>query len=361
MWAKTRFALTRVQQKRKLKMRARKTQRRAPVMNTTQTMPQRELGKTGASVSEIGFGAWAIGGSWGESVEEETALDALRASADTGTTFFDTADVYGDGRSERLIGQFLKERANNNFFVATKMGRGGDFKPTYEAMEHSARSSAERLGVEALDLVQLHCLPMDVMHGEVWDNFERLKSAGLIKNYGASVESVEEALYCIGNTGCVSLQVIFNIFRQKLVDELFPAAKAANIGIIARVPLASGLLTGKYSADHQFEPSDHRNFNANGESFNAGETFAGVPFEKGVEFAQKIKQIIGDDEPLAALSLRWILDFPEVSTVIPGAKNPKQAHANARASTLASLSSDVHAKLKSLYEEEIAPLIRGVY
>ena len=332
------------------------------VMNSTQLkMPQRTLGKTDASVSEIGFGAWAIGGSWGETVDEETALDALRASADAGTTFFDTADVYGDGRSERLIGQFLKERANNDFFVATKMGRGGDFKPTYEVMEQTARASAKRLGVEALDLVQLHCLPMEIMRGEVWDNFEKLKSAGLIKNYGASVESVEEALFCIGNTGCVSLQVIFNIFRQKLVDELFPAVKAANIGIIARVPLASGLLTGKYSADHQFAPSDHRNFNANGESFNAGETFAGVPFDKGVEFAQKIKQIVGDDEPLAALSLRWILDFPEVSTVIPGAKNPKQAHGNARSSALAPLSPEVHEQLRSLYEDEIAPLIRGVY
>ena len=328
-------------------------------MNTL--MPQRTLGKTGATVSEIGFGAWAIGGSWGETVDEETALEALRAAADAGTTFFDTADVYGDGRSERLIGQFLKERPNNDFFVATKMGRGGDFQPTYELMEQTARKSAERLGVEALDLVQLHCLPMDIMQGEVWNNFERLKSVGLIKNYGASVESVEEALFCIENTGCATLQVIFNIFRQKLVNELLPVAQKANVGIIARVPLASGLLTGKYSANHRFAPSDHRNFNANGESFNAGETFAGVPFQKGVEFAQKIRAVVGDDQPMSALALRWILDFSEVSTVIPGAKNPKQAQANARASSLAPLSTEVHAQLKSLYEEEIALEIRGVY
>ncbi len=325
------------------------------------SIPRRTLGKTGASVSEIGFGAWAIGGSWGETVEESTALDALRAAADEGTTFFDTADVYGDGRSERLIGQFLKERPNQSFFVATKMGRGGDFQPTYEIMEQSARNSAERLGVEALDLVQLHCLPMDVMQGEVWDNFEKLKSAGLIKNYGASVESVEEALFCIENTGCATLQVIFNIFRQKLVNELLPIAQKADVGIIARVPLASGLLTGKYSVNHQFAPSDHRNFNANGESFNAGETFAGVPFEKGVEFAQKIRALVGDDEPMSALALRWILDFPEVSTVIPGAQNAKQARENARASTVAPLPTEVHARLKALYEEEIAPEIRGVY
>lgn len=325
------------------------------------SIPQRTLGKTGASVSEIGFGAWAIGGSWGETVEETTALDALRAAADAGTTFFDTADVYGGGRSERLIGQFLKERPNDELFVATKMGRGGDFAPTLEAMEATARASIERLGVESLDLVQLHCLPMDVMRGEVWDNFERLKTSGLIKNYGASVESVEEALWCIENTGIASLQVIFNIFRQKLVDELFPVAHAANIGIIARVPLASGILTGKFKADHGFDQSDHRNFNANGESFNAGETFAGVPFQKGVEFADKIRSIIGEDEPMSALALRWILDFPEVSTVIPGAKNEKQARENALASSLESLPSSVHAGLRELYDEEIAPLIRGVY
>lgn len=332
-------------------------------MNTSNnaTLPLRTLGKTDAQVSEIGFGAWAIGGSWGETVEENTALDALRAAADAGTTFFDTADVYGNGRSEYLIGEFLRERKSETYFVATKMGRGNAFAPTYEVMEHTARESAKRLGVEALDLVQLHCLPMDVMRGEVWDNFEKLKSAGLIKNYGASVESVEEALYCIGNTGITTLQVIFNIFRQKLVDELFPTAKEANIGIIARVPLASGLLTGKFGHQHQFDKNDHRNFNANGESFNAGETFAGVPFDKGVDLAQKVQDIVGDDASLAALSLRWILDYPEVSTVIPGAKNPKQAQQNVQAAQLEALSPEVHEQLRELYQSEIAPVIRGVY
>ncbi|RYX82551.1 aldo/keto reductase [bacterium] len=324
-------------------------------------LPLRELGKTGASVSEIGFGAWAIGGSWGETVEENTALDALRTAADAGTTFFDTADVYGDGRSESLIGEFLRERSGESFFVATKMGRSGDFAPTYEVMERTALASAKRLGVEALDLVQLHCLPLSVMRGEVWDNFERLKSAGLIKNYGASVESVEEALFCIENTSCVTLQVIFNIFRQKLVDELFPTAQKNNIGIIARVPLASGLLTGKFGHNHHFDSNDHRNFNANGESFNAGETFAGVPFESGVDLAQKAHAIVGDSTPLAASALRWILDFPAVSTVIPGAKNPKQAIQNVQASAMPPLSPEVHEKLRDLYQTEIAPIIRGVY
>lgn len=330
-------------------------------MNTTEKVPLRTLGKTGAPVSEIGFGAWAIGGSWGETVDETTALDALRAAADAGVTFFDTADVYGGGRSESLIGQFLAQRAGEHFFVATKMGRAGDFAPTYEVMERTARESAKRLGVESLDLVQLHCLPLDVMRGEIWQNFERLKSVGLIQNFGASVESVEEALFCIHHTGCASLQVIFNIFRQKLVDELLPIAAQNNVGIIARVPLASGILTGKFGANHTFAPDDHRSFNANGESFNAGETFAGVPFERGVELADKVRAIVGESAPLAAKSLRWILDFPSVSTVIPGAKNAGQARENVRASVLPPLGEGVHAQLRELYRSEVEPLIRGAY
>jgi aryl-alcohol dehydrogenase-like predicted oxidoreductase len=332
-------------------------------MNTkeTHTLPHRTLGKTNYEVSEVGFGAWAIGGSWGESVDETTALAALHGAADTGVTFYDTADIYGDGRSERLIGKFLKERGNENLLVATKMGRAGDFIPTYAQMEKTARESTERLGVESLDLVQLHCLPLEIMRGEIWQNFEKLKASGLIKNYGASVESVEEAIFCIENTGCSTLQVIFNIFRQKLIDELFPAAQAANIGIIARVPLASGILTGKFGINHQFAQDDHRNFNADGQSFNAGETFAGVPFEKGVEFAEKIKGITGDNVPLSVIALRWILDFPAVSTVIPGAKNPTQAQQNALASQLDRLDAKTHEALRQLYINEIAPLIRGAY
>lgn len=318
------------------------------------------LGKTGHDVSEIGFGAWAIGGSWGETVDETSALEALHAAADAGTNFIDTADVYGNGRSEEIIGKFLKARADE-FFVATKLGRGGEFDASYETMEKSAVDSAQRLGVETLDLIQLHCLPMDVMQGEVWDNFEKLKQKGLIRFYGASVESVEETLYCIHNTGCATLQVIFNIFRQKLITDLFLAAREANIGIIARVPLASGLLSGKYSANHQFDKDDHRNFNANGEAFNVGETFAGVPFETGVELADKIRGIVGKSAPLAALALRWILDFEEVSTVIPGAKNAEQARQNSVAATLPPLSPEVHAALTELYSNEIEPAIRGPY
>lgn len=323
-------------------------------------LPRRTLGKTGAQVSEVGFGAWAIGGSWGETVGEEDALAALHAAADAGVNFIDTADVYGGGRSEELIGRFLQQR-EESFFVATKMGRGGDFAPSYEVMERTAAASAKRLGVEALDLVQLHCLPMDIMRGEVWQNFEKLQSKGLIRFYGASVESVDEALFCIRETGCATLQVIFNIFRQKLISDLFPAAAEANVGIIARVPLASGLLSGKYGHGHRFAADDHRSFNANGEAFNVGETFAGVPFHTGVELAAKIKDLIPGNVPLSVQALRWILDYPAVSTVIPGAKNAAQAQQNASAAQLPPLSPEVHAALTQLYETEISPKIRGPY
>lgn len=324
------------------------------------TIARRTLGKTGFAVSEIGFGAWAIGGNWGETVEETDALGALHAAADAGTNFIDTADVYGDGRSEELIGKFLRERGGE-FTVATKMGRGAGFDSSYATMEKCAAASAKRLGVETLDLVQLHCLPLETMRGEVWDNFAKLQQKGLFRFYGASVESVEEALFCIRETGCATLQVIFNIFRQKLIGELFPVAREANIGIIARVPLASGILSGKYQPNHQFNADDHRNFNANGEAFNVGETFAGVPFEKGVELAEKVRAIVGESAPLSGQALRWILDFAEVSSVIPGARNASQAQQNAAAAALPKLSPTVHAALEALYQAEIETQIRGSY
>lgn len=347
-------------------------------MNTNNSLPSRVLGKTGFEVSEIGFGAWAIGGSWGEEVEESTALAALHAAVDAGTNFIDTADVYGGGRSERLIGQLLKERSER-IYVATKMGRNSGWSDSYQSVESAAMSSLKNLGVETLDLVQLHCVSMETLRGPVWEHLETLKEKGLIRFYGASVESIEEGLHCIEYSNCASLQVIFNIFRQRLIDELFPAAQSANVGLIARVPLASGILTGKFGQNHQFAADDHRNFNADGQSFNAGETFAGVPFERGVEFAQKIRAIVGDNRnsdnrnnrngdnrnggsaPLSAQALRWILDYQAVSTVIPGAKTPEQAQQNAFAATLPQLSPEVHTALQQLYRNEIEPLIRGAY
>ncbi|HVF84988.1 MAG TPA: aldo/keto reductase [Abditibacteriaceae bacterium] len=329
-------------------------------MNTNNSVPTRVLGKTGFEVSLIGFGAWAIGGSWGEEVDEATALAALHAAADAGTNFIDTADVYGGGRSERLIGQFLKERSER-IYVATKMGRNSGWDDSYASVERAAMSSLKNLDVETLDLVQLHCVSMETMRGPVWEHLETLKTKGLIRFYGASVESIEEGLHCIEYSNCATLQVIFNIFRQRLIDELFPAAQSANVGLIARVPLASGILTGKFGQNHKFAADDHRNFNSDGQSFNAGETFAGVPFERGVEFAEKIRSIVGDSAPLSAQALRWILDYQPISTVIPGAKTPGQAQQNAVAATLSPLSSEVHAALQQLYRVEIEPLVRGAY
>ncbi len=325
-------------------------------------MKLRELGNTGTAVSEIGFGAWAIGADWGE-VAEDQAMQALHTAIDHGVNFIDTADVYGNGRSEQLVGRLLRER-DETIFVATKMGRLDDWDDSYDSMAAAAQASCERLGVDTLDLVQLHCIPFQTIKaGHVFANLEKLKSAGLIMNYGASVETVEEALFCIHNSGCSILQVIFNIFRQKLIDDLFPAVRESGIGIIARLPLASGLLTGKYPATHQFPDDDHRNFNANGECFNVGETFAGVPFPTGVELAAEIADITNSNEPgqLSSLALRWILDFPEVSTVIPGSKSAAQSVANCQAANLPALDSNIHKRLREFYHDRVASEIRGAY
>jgi len=330
-------------------------------MTSLAPIPLRTLGKTTFPLSEIGFGAWAIGGSWGTDVPEETAVAALNAALDGGTNFIDTANVYGGGRSERLIGEVLTTRSER-VYVATKIGREGGFVPEYGYMEGVVRGSLERLGVESLDLLQLHCVPAEVLRGPVWEHLEKLKANGLIRHYGASVESIEEGLHCLTQTGCASLQVIFNIFRQRLIEGLFPAAQAANVGLIARVPLASGILTGKFHAGHHFESSDHRNFNADGQAFNVGETFAGVPFERGVEFTAKVGEIIAPTGlPLPVAALRWILDFPAITTVIPGAKNPEQARQNLVAAAVPPLPDSVHAELKSFYESEVDSAVRGPY
>ncbi len=325
-------------------------------------MEYRQLGKTGVKVSEVGFGAWAIGADWGD-VSDDQAMEALHAAVDAGVNFIDTADVYGSGRSEMLIAQLLQER-REEMFVATKMGRFSDWDDSYDSMAAAAQASCKRLGVDALDLVQLHCVQFATLQAGIsFDNLEKLKSIGLIKHYGASVETVEEALFCINNSGCSSLQVIFNIFRQKLIDDLFPAVRSSGIGIIVRLPLASGLLTGKYSATDTFPENDHRNFNANGECFNVGETFAGIPFAKGVDLAATVATIAGTHEPeaLAAFAIRWILDFPEVSTVIPGSKSAAQSKANCRAATLPPLSQEIHSQLREFYHQQIAAEIRGPY
>lgn len=327
-------------------------------------MKKRPFGTNKTMVSEVGLGTWQIGGSWG-TVEDETAMKILQTASDAGITFFDTADVYGDGRSEKFIGKFLKSQ-RDSFFVATKLGRGGDpgwpgnFTP--EAMIRHTDASLSRLGVERLDLIQLHCIPQDVLaDGAVFDVLRDLKKQGKIADFGASVESVEEGLICLREEGIASLQVIFNIFRQKLITDLFSKAKEKEVSIIARVPLASGLLSGKMTKNTTFDESDHRNFNRDGASFNVGETFAGVPFEKGVELAEEIKAMKPEGMTLAQMALRWILDFDAVSVVIPGASRPSQVLDNAAISDLPPLSDELHKQLEKFYQEKVAQHIRGPY
>lgn len=327
-------------------------------------MKMRPFGSQGTMVSEVGLGTWQIGGSWGH-VPEETAFGILETAVNEGITFFDTADVYGAGRSERLIGSFLK-RHPHKIYVATKLGRNsepgwpGNF--TREAMYRHAEASRSRLGVQRLDLIQLHCIPREVLEeGTVFDTLRDMRRDGLVGDFGASVESVEEALICLRQEGIASLQVIFNIFRQKPARLLFDQAKAQGVSIIARVPLASGLLSGKMRKETTFAKEDHRNFNRDGAAFNVGETFAGLSFEKGVELAGELGSLVPGGMSLTEMSLRWILDHEAVSVVIPGASSSTQARANARISTLAPLPAPLHESLRAFHDERVAPYIRGPY
>ena len=327
-------------------------------------MNTRIFGRTGRRVGEMGLGTWQIGANWGD-VTEETAMATLRAAYDAGTTFFDTADVYGAGRSETLIGKFLKE-TRASVYVATKFGRSGTpgwpANFTRAVVRQHTEASLRRLGLERVDLTQLHCLRPEVMErGEIFGWLRELQQEGKIGAFGASVESMEEALVCLRQPDLAALQIIFNIFRQKPIHTLFAAAKKQNVALIVRLPLASGLLGGKMSAATTFPASDHRNFNRDGQSFNVGETFAGLPFAKGVALADALKPLVRADQTLGDLALRWCLDFDAVSVVIPGAKNPEQARTNARASALPPLGTELHAKLAKFYADEVAGHIRGLY
>jgi aryl-alcohol dehydrogenase-like predicted oxidoreductase len=322
-------------------------------------MRNRIFGRTGRAVSEIGFGAWAIGASWGH-VDEGDALDALRHALDSGVTFIDTADVYGDGRSEKLIARVLKERGSDRPFVATKAGRrlpsqtvaGYSQKNLTEWIERSLRN----LEVETLDLVQLHCPPTDLYyHPEVFGILDTLKQQGKIRDYGVSVERIEEAIKAIEYPGVVSIQIIYNIFRQRPEDLLFDLALKNQVAIIARVPLASGLLSGKFRADSKFEETDHRQFNRNGEAFDVGETFSGVPYEVGLAAVERVRPLVADSTIMARFALRWILMSEAVTVAIPGARNAEQARSNAAAAALPPLAPEVMEKLKTIYDEDIRP------
>jgi len=323
-------------------------------------MQYRRLGKTGRDVSVIGFGAWAIGASWG-TVDDAESLKALHAAADAGVTLIDTADVYGDGRSEGVIGRFLRERKGERFFVATKMGRSVPQVPENynpEAFRAWVDASRERLGVDKLDLIQLHCPPTPVYYNpEVFAALDDLVGDGSIANYGVSVEKVEEALKAIEFPGVASVQIIFNIMRQRPADHFLAEAKRRNVGVLARVPLASGLLTGKMTRMTTFEETDHRQFNRHGESFDVGETFAGVDYDAGLAFVEELRPLVPQGATMAQMALRWIVMNDGVTATIPGAKTPEQARANAAAGAMAPLPAATMDRIRALYEERVKPLV----
>ena len=328
-------------------------------------MRYRNLGETGMRVSEISLGTWAFGGDWG-TVGEDDAYAALNRAVELGVNFLDTADVYGDGRSERLIGRLLKDRPNDEILVATKAGRRLD-PHTSEGYDHENLSafverSLDNLGVEALDLLQLHCPPSETYRRDsTFEALDRLKEAGKLKNYGVSVEKVEEARMALDYPGVATVQIIFNIFRQKPAEEFFPLAEERGVGILARVPLASGLLSGKMSADRAFSEDDHRNFNRDGEAFDRGETFSGVDFETGLEAVEELKELVPEGNTLAQFALRWILMHPAVSCAIPGGKNPSQVEDNVAAVEMLPLDEGTMERVKEIYDGSIRPQVHHLW
>jgi aryl-alcohol dehydrogenase-like predicted oxidoreductase len=323
-------------------------------------MNYRTLGRTGYRVSEVSLGAWQIGADWGN-VSDDDALKLLHEAIDAGINFFDTADVYGDGRSERLIAHVLRER-NEAIFVATKAGRR--LQPhtadgyNRENLTAFVERSLKNLGREALDLVQLHCPPTDVYYRpEIFGELDDLKRSGKISHYGVSVEKVEEALKAIEYEGVETIQIIFNVFRQRPRDLFFPEAVKKNAGIIVRLPLSSGLLSGKINRNTRFPANDHRQFNRHGEQFDKGETFSGVDFDVALDAVDRLRALVPEGTTIAALALRWILDHKAVSCVIPGARNREQVLQNVSASDLAPLPEATRQAIEQIYSDTIKPLV----
>jgi len=325
-------------------------------------MNYRPLGRTGWKVSDISFGAWAIGGAWGN-VSDDESLAALNQAIDSGVNFIDTADVYGDGRSERLIAQ-LKKTRKDEIIVATKAGRR---LPKQTVAGYSRENlngwvdrSLKNLSTDTIDLVQLHCPPTELYNrAEVFGMLDDLVKAGKIRYYGVSVEKVEEALKAIEYPNVQTVQIIFNCFRQKPAETFFPKAKEKRVGILARVPLASGMLTGKLRADSQFASDDHRNFNRHGEHFDVGETFSGVDYKAGLEAVEELRKLVPAGTSMTQFALRWILMFDAVTCAIPGGKRPGQVAENSQASDLPALSADVMHKLKGIYDARVRGLVHG--
>ncbi len=323
-------------------------------------MNYRELGRTGWKVSEISFGAWAIGGAWGE-VDDRESLATLHRAVDLGVNFYDTADVYGDGRSERLLAQLKRERSEE-IIIATKAGRRLDphLASGYNRENLSAfiERSLKNLETGALDLLQLHCPPTDVYYNpELFAALDDFVRQGKIRNYGVSVERVEEALSAIEYPGVQTVQIIFNIFRQRPAELFFGEAKKRGVGILARVPLASGLLTGKLTSHSQFEADDHRAFNRHGEAFDRGETFSGVDYATGLQAVEELRALVPEGMTMAQFALRWILMFDAVTCAIPGAKRPSQVEDNARASDSPPPDAETMRAVQEIYERRIRALV----
>jgi aryl-alcohol dehydrogenase-like predicted oxidoreductase len=324
-------------------------------------MNYRELGRTGWQVSEVSFGAWGIGGEWGTTDDAESRA-ALRTALDLGVNFIDTADVYGDGRSERLVAQVLREPPGQRIYVATKAGRrlSPHLADGYnrENLTSFVERSLRNLAVETIDLLQLHCPPTEVYYWpEVFEVLDDLVSAGKLRYYGVSVEKVEEALKAIEHPNVQTVQIIFNMFRHRPAELFFPQARARRVGILSRVPLASGLLTGKMRADTAFEETDHRRYNRLGQAFDVGETFSGVPYEVGLEAVEQLRPLVPEGATMAQMALRWVLMFDAVTCAIPGAKRPEQATDNATASDLPPLSDETMAAVREIYDTLIRPYV----
>jgi aryl-alcohol dehydrogenase-like predicted oxidoreductase len=328
-------------------------------------MNYRTLGKTGFHISEISLGTWQVGGKWGDDFSHGTADRILNAAADSGINFIDTADVYGNGESEKAVGRFVKSRSER-IYVATKCGR--QLNPhTSEAYQPAVlrkfvENSLKNMGLETLDLIQLHCPPTEVYYRpEIFELFDRLKDEGKILNLGISVEKVEEALKGIEYQNVTSVQIIFNVFRQRPAELFFEQAQKKNVGIIVRVPLASGLLTGTFSNNSTFTEGDHRNFNRNGEQFDKGETFSGIDYETGLMAVEELKTIFPNDNNLAPMALRWILQHEAVTTIIPGASKPEQVRANMESLNYPDLSEEQSFNINAVYDKYIKKSVHQMW
>ena len=328
-------------------------------------MNYRKLGKTGFEISEISLGTWQVGGKWGDDFNHTTADEILNAAVDSGINFIDTADVYGDGESEKAVGRFVKSRSER-IYVATKCGRqlnphnNEAYQPA--VLRKFVENSLKNMGLETLDLIQLHCPPTEVYYRpEIFELFDRLKDEGKILNLGISVEKVEEALKGIEYENVTSVQIIFNVFRQRPAELFFEQAQKKNIGVIVRVPLASGLLTGKFSSNSTFTEGDHRNFNRNGEQFDKGETFSGIDYATGLAAVEELKALFPENTNLAPMALRWILQHEAVSTIIPGASKPEQVSVNVDALNFPNLTEEELAKINAVYDKFIKKSVHQLW